>query len=193
MKGRGENILMENYSNEVNPLYGGYRGAAIAQPLETPNDFQASSPEGYHSPSERGYQQQEPLSGPQHYSEYHQQEKLHSSKPYERYRPQYLAPPASGWLSYLGGWVTGLLFLLLGRGNGFVRFHAMQSLIFFGAMSIVTTVFTHIPFLGSLGSGLGFVTFICWIVLMVKAARGRYYKLPIIGDYAEKWANTLRD
>jgi uncharacterized membrane protein len=28
---------------------------------------------------------------------------------------------------------------------------------------------------------------------MVKAARGRYYKLPIVGDYAEKWANSLRD
>jgi uncharacterized membrane protein len=193
MKGPGENILMKNSSNEVNPLYGGYREAAIAQPLETPNDFQTSSPEGYHSPSERGYQPQEQLSGPQQYYEDNQQEKLHSSKPYDSYRPQYLAPPASGWLSYLGGWVTGLLFLLLGRGNGFVRFHAMQSLIFFGAMSMVTTVFNHIPFLGSLGSGLGFVTFICWIVLMVKAARGRYYKLPLIGDYAEKWANTLRD
>src|SRR5581483_3261297 len=169
---------MENYSHEANPLSGGYRGAAIAQPLETPNDFQTSSEAGYREPSERGYQQQEQLSGPQHYYEYHQQEKLHSSKPYERYRPHYLAPPASGWLSYLGGWVTGLLFLLLGRGNGFVRFHAMQSLILF---------------LGSIGSGLGFVTFICWMVLMVKAARGRYYKLPIIGDYAEKWANALRD
>ncbi len=184
---------MENYSHEANPLYGGYRGAATAQPLETSNDFQASSPEGYYSPSERGYQQQEQLSGPQQYYEYNQQEKLHSSQQYDSYRPQYLMPPASGWLSYLGGWVTGLLFLLLKRGNGFVRFHAMQSLIFFGAMSLVTTVFNHIPLLGSIGSGLEFVTFICWMVLMVKAARGRYYKLPIIGDYAEKWANALRD
>jgi uncharacterized membrane protein len=169
---------MENSSHEANPLYGGYRGAAIAQPLETPNDFQASSPEGYPEPSERGYQQQE---------------KLHSSKPYDRYRPHYLVPPASGWLSYLGGWVTGLLFLLLGRGNGFVRFHAMQSLLFFGVMSLVTTVFNHIPFLVSIGGGLGFVAFICWIVLIVQAARGSYYKLPLIGDYAEKWANALRD
>src|SRR6266702_2296925 len=98
---------MENSSHEANPLSSGYRGAAIAQPLETRSGFQASSPEGYPEPSERGY---------------HQQEQLHSSKPYERYRPQYLAPPASGWVSYLGGWVTGLLFLLLGSGNGFVRF-----------------------------------------------------------------------
>ena len=100
---------------------------------------------------------------------------------------------AAGWLSYLGGWVTGLIFLLLKRENRFVRFHAMQSLIFFGAMSMVTTVFSHIPLLSFIGAGLGFVSFICWIVLIVKAARGRYYKLPIIGDYAEKWANSLRN
>ena len=101
--------------------------------------------------------------------------------------------PAAGWLSYLGGWVTGLVFLLLKRENRFVRFHAMQSLIFFGAMGMATTVFSHIPLLGFIGTGLGFVSFICWMVLMVKAARGRYYKLPIIGDYAEKWANSLRN
>ena len=100
---------------------------------------------------------------------------------------------AAGWLSYLGGWVTGLIFLLLKRENRFVRFHSMQSLIFFGAMSMVTTEFSHIPLFGFIGAGLGFVSFICWIVLIVKAARGRYYKLPIIGEYAEKWANSLRD
>ncbi len=100
--------------------------------------------------------------------------------------------PAAGWLSYLGGWVTGLIFLLLKREDRFVRFHAIQSLIFFGTMSIVTTVLSQIPLLGFLGAGLGFVSFICWIVLIVKAARGRYYKLPIIGEYAEKWTNSLR-
>jgi uncharacterized membrane protein len=169
---------MENYSNEAHTPYGGYRGTSTAQPLEAPNDLKESSPEGYHSPSEGGYQQQEQLYGSQqHYG----------------YQQAYFAPPAGGWLSYLGGWVTGLIFLLLKRENRFVRFHAMQSLIFFGAMSMVTTVFSHIPLLGFIGAGLGFVSFICWIVLIVKAARGRYYKLPIIGDYAEKWANAWRD
>jgi uncharacterized membrane protein len=98
----------------------------------------------------------------------------------------------AGLLSYLGGWVTGLIFLLLKREDRFVRFHAMQSLIFFGAMSMATTVFSYIPLLGFIGEGLAFVSFICWIVLMVAAARGRYYKLPIIGEYAEKWANSWK-
>ena len=177
---------MENYPNAAHTPYGGYRGAATAQPHEAPNHLQASSPESYYPPSEGGYQQ--------HYG----------------YQQPYLAPPAgynspyerssmgmrartAGWLSYLGGWVTGLIFLLLERENRFVRFHAIQSLIFFGAMGIATTVFSHVPLLGFIGAGLGFVSFICWIVLIVAAARGRYYKLPIIGEYAEKWANSLRD
>ena len=186
---------MKNYSNEVHIPYGGYRGAATAQPLEAPNDLQASSPESYYPPAEGGYQQQEQLYGfQQHYG--YQQPYLAPpagySSPYER-TSMGMRAPAAGWLSYLGGWVTGLIFLLLKRENRFVRFHAMQSLIFFGAMSIVTTVFSHIPLFGFIGAGLGFVSFICWIVLIVKAARGRYYKLPIIGDYAEKWANSLRD
>jgi uncharacterized membrane protein len=177
---------MENYPNEAHTPYGGYRGAATAQPLEALNDLQESSPESYYPPSEGGYQQhygyQQPyLAPPTGYI-----------SPYER-TSMSMRASAAGWLSYLGGWVTGLIFLLLKRENRFVRFHAMQSLIFFGAMSMVTTVFSHILLLGFIGTGLGFVSFICWIVLIVKAARGRNYKLPIIGDYAEKWANSLRD
>jgi len=186
---------MEHYSNEAHTPYGGYRGAAAAQPLDAPNDVQASSLESYHLPSEGGYQQQEQLYGPQqHYCGYQQPyvaPPAGSSSPYER-TSMGMGARTAGWLSYLGGWVTGLIFLLLKRENRFVRFHAMQSLIFFGAISMVTTVFSHILLLGFSGAGLGFVSFICWIVLMVAAARGRYYKLPIIGDYAEKWANSLR-
>ena len=84
----------------------------------------------------------------------------------------------AGWLSYLFGWVTGLIFLLLERQNRFVRFHAMQSLLFFGAIIIVGAVFNYIPYFGFVSAGLGLVGFVCWIVLMVAAHRGRYYNLP---------------
>jgi len=180
---------MKNDPDEAHTPYSGYRGAATVQPLESFNAFQESSPESYRPLSERGYQQQE-----QRY-EYQQRDFAPPAEhlsPYAKISPGARASKA-GWVSYLGGWVTGLIFLLLKRENGFVRFHAMQSLIFFGAMSIVTAIFSSIPFFGSIAAGLGFVSFICWIVLMVKAARGRYYKLPIIGDYAEQWANSLRD
>ena len=180
---------MKNYTNEAPTPYGGYRGAATAQPLDAPHDLPASSPESYYPPAEGGYQQQEQLSG---FQQPYLAPPAGYTSPYERTSMGRRAS-AAGWLSYLGGWVTGLIFLLLKREDRFVRFHAMQSLLFFGAMSLLTTVFSYIPLPGFIGDGLGFVSFICWIVLIVKAARGRYYKLPIIGEYAEKWANLLKD
>ena len=99
----------------------------------------------------------------------------------------------AGLLCYLFGWVGGLVFLLLERENRFVRFHAMQSLLFFGTMSILGWVCSYIPFVFfGVGGALGLVTFIAWIVLMVAAYRGRYPKLPLFGDYAEHYANRLR-
>ena len=182
---------MKNYSKEAYTPYDGYRGAATAQPHEAPGDLPESFPESYHPLSEEGYQQQEQFSAFQQRYQYQQPYFAPPAvNPYERISMGMKARTA-GWLSYLGGWVTALIFLLLERENRFVRFHAMQSLIFFGAMSMLTTMVSHIPFLGSIGAGLGFVSFICWIVLIVAARRGRYYKLPIIGDYAEKWANKL--
>ena len=184
---------MKNDLNEAYTPYGEYRGAATAQPLDAPNDVPGSSPEGYHPPFEGRYQQQEQVYGSQQYFEYRQP---YFAPPAGYIRPDEMTSmrmrvPSAGWLSYLGGWVTGLIFLLLRRENRFVRFHAMQSLIFFGAIGMLTTMFSHVPFLGFIGDGLGFVSFICWIVLIVAARRGRYYKLPIIGDYAEKWANKI--
>lgn len=91
------------------------------------------------------------------------------------------------------GWVGGLVFLLLERENRFVRFHAMQSLLFFGTMSILGWIASYFPFaLFGLVWVIGLVSFIGWIVLMVAAHRGRYYKLPFFGDYAEQLANRLR-
>ena len=186
---------MKNYQNEAYTPYGGYRGASAAQPHEAPHDLPEGFPESYQPPSEGGYQQQEQFYGSQPHHGYGYQQSYFAQpeglvSPFERTSMGMRARTA-GWLSYLGGWITGLIFLLLARENRFVRFHAMQSLIFFGGISMVTTMFSHVPVLGFIGAGLGFVSFICWIFLMVAAHRGRYYKLPIVGDFADKWANKI--
>lgn len=99
-------------------------------------------------------------------------------------------------LSYVLGWVTGLIFFLMEKQNRFVRFHAMQSMLFFGGLTvldIVLNIIGNFPFMGLLSvcaSGLvGLVAFVGWIVLMVNGFQGKYFKLPVIGDYAEKYAN----
>lgn len=96
----------------------------------------------------------------------------------------------AGVLCYLFGWVGGLVFLLLERDSHFVRFHAMQSILFFGTMSILGWICSFFPFaLFGLGGIVGLVGFIGWIVLMVVAYQGRYYKLPVFGDIAEQLVN----
>ena len=95
----------------------------------------------------------------------------------------------AGLLSYLAGWITGLVFILLEQENKFIRFHAMQSIIVFGSIFVVGTVIGWIPFLGwAITAVLGVLGFILWIILMVKAYQGELFKVPWAGDLAEKWS-----
>jgi len=104
-----------------------------------------------------------------------------------------LEPNLAALLSYALGWITGLIMILLEKKNGFVRFHAMQSIITFGAATFVGIAFHVLGGLwlvGSLVAALSAVVWILvvilWIVLMVKAYQGERYKFPLVGDLAEK-------
>jgi uncharacterized membrane protein len=107
-------------------------------------------------------------------------------------------PKTAAGLSYLGIWITGLIFFLMEKQNRFVRFNAMQSILFFGGITVLNIIFSiaigFVPGLLGLGltclSGLlGLVALIGWIVLMINGFQGKYFKLPIVGDYAERYAN----
>ena len=96
----------------------------------------------------------------------------------------------AGLLCYVLGWVTGIIFLILEPKNKFVRFHAFQSIVVFGTITVASMILTWIPFIGWIfGTIIGIAAFILWIVLMVQAAQGLLYKLPWAGDLAEKWNN----
>jgi len=95
----------------------------------------------------------------------------------------------AGLLCYVLGWISGIVFVLLERENNFVKYHAVQSIIVFGAISVVSIIFSWIPILGLIVNIiLGVLAFVLWIFLMVKASQGERYKLKWAGDYAEKWA-----
>ena len=105
-----------------------------------------------------------------------------------------LEPNIAGLLCYVLGWITGIIFFLLEKENKFVRFHAMQSIITFGAftlLSIILSIFMWIPYIGLLFLVIsilsGILAFVLWIVLMVKAYQGEKYKLPVAGEMAEKY------
>ncbi len=100
----------------------------------------------------------------------------------------------AGLLCYVLWWVSGLVFILIERENKFVRYHAMQSIITFGSITVVSIVLgilSLIPFIGVIFGIFNLIIFllalVLWIVLMVKAYQGTMYKLPWAGNLAEKW------
>ncbi len=97
-----------------------------------------------------------------------------------------LEPNIAGLLCYLGGWITGIVFLIIEQKNKFVRFHALQSIVTFGALTVASALLNWIPFVGGFFSAvIGILAFILWILLMVKANQGELYKIPVAGHVAE--------
>jgi uncharacterized membrane protein len=96
-------------------------------------------------------------------------------------------PNVAGLLCYLLGFVTGIIFLVLEKENRFVRFHAMQSIFVFGFLFILQMILSFIPFIGwILMPIVGILALILWLILMMKAYKGEFFKLPIVGDMAEQ-------
>jgi uncharacterized membrane protein len=97
-----------------------------------------------------------------------------------------LEPNVAGLLCYLGGWISGIVFLVIEQKNKFVRFHALQSIVTFAALTVAGALLGWIPYAGSIfGTIIGILAFIVWVILMVKAYQGELYKVPLAGQVAE--------
>lgn len=91
----------------------------------------------------------------------------------------------AGLLCYVAGWITGIVFLVIEQKNVFVRFHAIQSIVVFGTLTIASALLSWIPVVGVFfGAVIGILAFVLWIVLMIKAYQGELYKVPIAGVVA---------
>jgi uncharacterized membrane protein len=110
-----------------------------------------------------------------------------------------MQPNVAGLLCYVLGWITGLVFFLIEKENKFVRFHAAQSLVVFGALTVLQIalgifsgilvaihLYVLLPVFTMLYPLIGLAGLVLWILLMVKAYQGEMFKLPIAGDMAEK-------
>ena len=111
-------------------------------------------------------------------------------------------------LSYVLGWLTGVIFFLIDK-RPYVRFHAAQSIVVFGGLHILRIVLAMMfgvgwMFGGRHGMGpmafggfglgvmllglIGLLTFILWIICMIKAATGVRFMVPIAAPIAENLA-----
>lgn len=112
-------------------------------------------------------------------------------------------------ICYIGTFVTGFIFFLLEKKNKTIRFHAMQSILTFLPLMIITNViwwigrpkWTYgygmygiggfspgIPALLWVSYILWLLTGVLWLILVIKSYQGEKFKLPVIGDIAEKHA-----
>jgi uncharacterized membrane protein len=105
----------------------------------------------------------------------------------------------AGLLCYVLGWLTGLIFLLIDK-RPFVRFHAAQSIVVFGALFVIQMIISF----GVLGSGfyaflslwslismlVRLLTLVLWIVLMVQAYQGKMFEVPIAAGIAKSIAGS---
>lgn len=103
-------------------------------------------------------------------------------------------------LCYAGWWVTGLVFLFAERRDANVRFHAAQSVVVFGAVSVVLFLCggaSAIAFfvaaqtfqmMQAIGNALWFGAVLLWLFLLVKTWRGETWRVPVAADLATRLA-----
>jgi uncharacterized membrane protein len=117
---------------------------------------------------------------------------------------QGMSDNVAGLLAYITI-IPSIIFLVMEpyNKNRFVRFHSFQNLFFVGALivcwigfTILSMMFAFIPILGHivialLWFALAVGSFVVWIIMLLKANGGQMWKLPVIGDMAEKQANAM--
>ena len=102
-----------------------------------------------------------------------------------------LSDNAAGALAYVTI-IPAIIFLVMEpyNRNPFIKFHAWQN-VFLCIFMFVLAVIGVIPILGWIVLFLGMiVAFIFWLLAIISAYKGGMYKIPIIGNIAEKQANS---
>jgi len=90
-------------------------------------------------------------------------------------------------LAYVGGALSGIVLLAIEKDSRYVRFHAMQSTITFLGVLVLHLALTALGVVGLVLYPFFIVAvLILWIGLIVMAFQGRQYKLPYVGEMAEK-------
>jgi uncharacterized membrane protein len=102
-----------------------------------------------------------------------------------------LHPNTAAALSYVLGWLTGLVFLLIEKDK-YVRFHAFQSLLLFGGSTVLKILLNATRFLSPVVSLIWIAEFILWLVLIYKAFQGEKFRVPYVGDIADQQVAKMK-
>lgn len=108
-------------------------------------------------------------------------------------------------LSYLGWWVTGLLFWAVERRDRIVLFHAAQATVAFGALAVLMALLGGLALVMLSYAPAGFTVLITaaalvwvagvalWLVAIWKASQGDRLRIPLASRLADAWARRYED
>jgi len=117
-------------------------------------------------------------------------------------------PKIAAGLGYLIG-IAGIIFFIIEKQNRFVKFHSLQALILHVGTGVVEFLLfilyfivlavaigsnssaglAIIPLFNALFALVGIAWFVGWLIAMIQAFQGKYFKLPVVGDFVEKTIN----
>jgi uncharacterized membrane protein len=113
-----------------------------------------------------------------------------------------LEPRTAAALAYLAGPFSGAMILWVETQNRDVRFHAWQSIIGLGGVGLAVIFAyvlagallfksaTAVSVMIGVASVLWLVLLITWAICLWKALSGERWKLPLAGDYAERFTSS---
>jgi len=96
-------------------------------------------------------------------------------------------------LAYLFGWLTGLIFLFVGKDDPDVKWNAANSVVFFGGLSVVNLILSLIPIVNALVFVVFLVGFGYWLFFMFQALQGTGQRIvaPFVGQYINQYVDRL--
>jgi uncharacterized membrane protein len=101
-------------------------------------------------------------------------------------------------LAYLFGWITGIIFLFVGKDDPDVKWNAANSIVIFGGLSVVIIVLSFIPIIHLLIYPLWLIGFIFWLIFLVQGLQGNGERLQapviqsMINQYVDQLANSVK-
>lgn len=100
-------------------------------------------------------------------------------------------------LSYLVVWITGIIFLFVGKNDPDVKYHAAQSVVVFGALTVLQILISiasnFLGILSILGLLVWLLEVILWLYSLYKAwtGNGARFEMPVVGGMARPYTEQL--
>ncbi|MCL5093859.1 MAG: DUF4870 domain-containing protein [Patescibacteria group bacterium] len=120
-------------------------------------------------------------------------------EPNKKSEEKFLDSKISAFLSYLLGFITGFIFLIIAKDDSYVKFHATQSIFFSITFFIVKYLISSYLFpllinaspsqatlISIFNTAVNIVFLILWVILLIMAYTGKKWELPILGQLARK-------